>query len=353
MRTIGIAVLAASALLLAACTGTGPADPTTSLSSREASPRASSAAGFVTGLTIPWAVGGERIERDGTKGNDPGEWPAFAVAATRLWDTRTAWLNLEPAEGQFDWTTLDAHLAKAESEGVDDITLVLAGTPQWAATRELPTDAPWLGPGSASPPRDLEQWRAFVAAVATRYAGRIDAYEIGNEPNLPTFWNGTPAEYADLVSTAARAIREEDPGATVIVNAGLVRRPADVATLQPWLGTLGANPDLDVVSVHVYPAAEALADVPTLLESIRASLSGLGFARRPAWVTEVNVQDGSTLTDAQQQQAVTDLTRQISDAGFSRAYWYAWTDLGPESLIQLAPGTPGDKVLSEAASSTG
>jgi hypothetical protein len=75
------------------------------------------------GVHIPWAIGGDRIERDGTGINHPGEWPDFEVDAIRLWDTRTAWLNPE-----------------------------LWGTPVWAAQTLSGSDAAWLGPGSASPP---------------------------------------------------------------------------------------------------------------------------------------------------------------------------------------------------------
>lgn len=302
-------------------------------------------AGFVTGLNVPWAVGGKRIERDGTTRHDTGEWPDFPVSAIRLWDTRTAWLHLEPADDQWDFATLDAHLAKAEQEGVDDVTLVLAGTPRWAAVRETPDDAPWLGPGSASPPADLEQWREYVRTVASRYAGRIDHYEIGNEPNLLTFWNGTADEFADLVRIAAGEIDAADPAATVIVNAGLVRRPADIKALDAWIGPVAGSDLIDVISVHVYPTTDRLAQLPELLAGARAALAASGFAEVPAWVTEVNVQDGSMMTDAGQESVIGSITAQIEDAGFVRAYWYAWTDLGPLNLIQLAPGTAGARAL--------
>ena len=276
------------------------------------------------------------------------------MAATRLWDTRTTWLHLEPADGQWNWTTLDAHLAKAAAEGVDDVTLVLAGTPRWAAIRETDDDAPWLGPGSASPPKDVEQWRDFVTETASRYRGQIDAYEIGNEPNLATFWNGTSQEYAELVSVAADAIGEADPDARIVVNAGLVRGERDLDALARWLGPLAEGTDgdpraaIDVVSVHLYPEPADLPDVPDLLQGIRTALADAGFGGTPAWVTEVNVQDGSSLPTAQQGSAVTTLTRQIDDAGFARAYWYAWTDLGPENLVQFSPGEPGARALAEA-----
>ena len=335
---------------LAACTTTTtdvPPEPSTATQpSGSASPGPSAPeaapAGFVTGLTIPWAVGGERIRRDGTKGNDPGEWPPFPVAATRLWDARTTWLHLEPADDQWSWTTLDAHLAKAEQEGVDDVTLVLGGTPRWAAVRTSPDDAPWLGPGSASPPRDLEQWREYVRTVAARYVGRIDAYEIGNEPNLATFWNGTPSQFAELVTVAAEEIRAADPQATVAVNAGLVRRPDDLTALATWLTPAVA--DLaDVVTVHVYPSVPQVGRVIDLLVATRQQLRAI--TDRPAWVTEVNVRDGSSLPPDEQQRVVADLPTAIEAAGFDRAYWYAWTDLGPRRLIQFAPGSPGADAL--------
>jgi polysaccharide biosynthesis protein PslG len=335
----------AACLLLAACQGSVPSGelPIATPSASARPPLT----GPVTGLTIPWAVGGTRIERSGEVRVDPGEWPDFRVDAIRLWDTRTTWLNLEQADDQWHFVTLDAHLAKARAKGVRDVMLVLAGTPRWAAQRVTPEDAPWLGPGSASPPRDLEQWRDYVSTVATRYRGRIDAYEIGNEPNLLTFWNGTPGEYADLVDVAVEAIAAADPDARIVVDGGLLRSAADLDALDTWLGPLAGDPRIDAVSVHVYPSSAGLPDVPALLASTQSRLADLGFGDRPAWVTEVNVSDGSALSRAEQAAAVTDLTEQAHAAGFERVYWYAWTDLGPLSLIQLFDGTPGGDVLAE------
>ena len=333
----------ATGIVLAACQASPPSggEPTVSPSATALPPLT----GPVTGLTIPWAVGGTRIERSGEVRVDPGEWPAFPVDAIRLWDTRTTWLNLEPADDQWDFVTLDAHLAKARAKGVRDVMLVLGGTPRWAAQRVTPDDAPWLGPGSASPPRDLVQWREYVRTVATRYAGRIDAYEIGNEPNLLTFWNGSPAEHAELVRAAVDEITAADPAARILVGGPVLRRSADLGALDTWLGSVAGDGRIDGVSVHVYPDAADLADVPVLLASARARLDDLGLGGRPAWVTEINVSDGSVLTAQEQGRAVEDLTAQTYAAGFERVYWYAWTDLGPLELIQLHDGTPGGEVL--------
>lgn len=349
MRSLPAMTLAlAVAVVLAGCQAQEPAgspSPASGSPSSSVPPGGLQADVFVSGLTIPWAVGSKRIEQDGSVAHDPGEWPGFPVNAIRLWDTRTAWLHLEPADDEWDFSTLDAHLTKAAGEGVDDVTLVLASTPRWAAVRETPEDAPWLGPGSASPPADVDQWRQYVRTVATRYVGRIHHYEIGNEPNLLTFWNGTVEEFAELVRIAAEEIAAADPSATILANAGLVRRPGDLDALDTWLAPVAGSPLIDAVTVHFYPKAAELPQLPGLMAQARDRLGANGFDGVPMWVTEVNVQDGSSMSVPEQESAVGDLTAQVEEAGFDRAYWYAWTALGPLNLIQLAPGTVGAKAL--------
>jgi len=303
-------------------------------------------AGPAVGLTIPWAVGGLRFDRSGSTISEPEAWPAAHVDAVRLWDTRTAWLNLEPRDDAWRWDNLDAHVAKAEAEGVQKVTLVLAGTPRWAAARESVNDAPWMGSGSASPPADPEQWRDFVDHVVERYAGRIDAYEIGNEPNLAMFWNGSPEEFATHVAIATEAIRAGDPDATVVVDAALVRSARDASAPERWLGplaALGVRPD--AISFHLYPAAPFLEQVPRLIRRTMASIALAGFGDLPVWVTEVNVLNGASMAADHQAEAVDDIGMHLRNAGIDHVYWYAWTQLGPQDLMPLGPGTPAALAL--------
>ncbi len=336
---------AVTAMLLAGCTAMAvPSEP-----ARPAAPAVERGAGqFVTGLTVPWAVGGVRAERDRSVGYFPGEWPDSRLAALRLWDTYTTWANLEPAPGEWRLWRLDGFVDKARREGTPDITLVLGGTPRWAATRIDPADASWIGPGSASPPASLAAWREYVTTIATRYRGRITAYEIGNEPNLRMFWNGTPEEFAELVSIAADAIEQADPAALVVANVGLVRRPGDVGRLATWLRPVAAVAGVDVLSVHVYPRAATIDSAAGLLAATAGTVGSLDPRERPVWVTEVNVTNGATLPGRRQADAIDALTSQMADAGFARAYWYAWTDLGPPGLIPIHSGTPADAALRRA-----
>lgn len=283
--------------------------------------------------------------------HDRGEWPTFEVPALRLWDSRTTWRDLEPEPDRWEFGTLDAILGTAAAHGTSDVLLVLAGTPEWAARRTRQTDAPWIGPGSASPPTDLRDWFDFVHTVAERYRGRIGAYEIGNEPNLLTFWNGTSAQWAAYVAVAAYAVHSADPSARIVADVGLLRGTRDLATLGAWAAPVVINPYVDVLAVHAYPDAAGRSRMPRLLQDAHDLLAAMGRGR-PSWVTEVNVSDGSSLRPRRQATAVRSLTRAIEAAGFQRAYWYAWTALGPDELIQLSPQTPGARALAQLVGPT-
>lgn len=303
----------------------------------------------VVGLTVPWAVGGTRIERGGTTADFAGEWPTIPFDAVRLWDSRTAWLNLEPTRGQWDFTRLDAFVAKAQENGIHDLTLVLGGTPRWAASTVQETDAPWMGPGSASMPADLDDWRRFVSTVAERYRGRITAYEIGNEPNLRAFWSGTPEQWGTYVEAAVAALDAADPRATIVVAGPSLRTAADAGSLRTWLAAVEPRQGIDAVGIHPYPDVAGMAQVGEGVAQARRTLDDLGWNGTPIWATEVNVRGGAALAPDAQREAVIQVSRDLADAGAQRLYWYAWTDLGPADLIALQPGTPGARGLAEVA----
>ena len=320
--------------------------PDCSPSARATEPASPSTSNPPTAMTIPWAVGGPRFERDGTLADFPGEWPDIPISEIRLWDTRTAWLNVEPLDGRWDFTRLDAFVSLAESKGVERIMLVLAGTPRWAAARTSPLEAPWLGPGSASPPRSTADWLDYVTTVATRYAGRIDAYEVWNEPTSQTFWNGSPNQWATLVREASRAISATDPDAEVLASGFSVSTDGELRRLPVWLNALGrVNPGLDALSIHWYPRPGGEADLPTTARRVRAMASRAGLPTALA-ITEVNVRGGSGLSPARQMRAVWDIRNGAVASGIAELIWYAWSNLVTPELMLLQAGSPAIRALS-------
>jgi len=122
---------------------------------------------------------------------------------------------LEPQKNKFSWRQLDGHIANAEIRNIENITLVVGGTPSWAASSAAPGSAGWIGENSAAVPRE-QDWVEFLTVLANRYKGRIDAYQIWNEPNSPVFWQGTPEQLTRIISLAQQTIKAIDPNATIV-----------------------------------------------------------------------------------------------------------------------------------------
>lgn len=122
------------------------------------------------------------------------------------------WRDIEFAKGQYDWSRVDWIVAECNKRGLDLLARI-DHQPQWAGGG-FPTNGP---------PDNYEDFGDFLYAMASRYKGRIRAYEIWNEPNLAREWGGKPPDpdaYVRLLRIAYRRIKEADPDAMVI-SAGL------------------------------------------------------------------------------------------------------------------------------------
>lgn len=123
------------------------------------------------------------------------------------------WAMYESAAGTIDWDAIDAMVASLDEAGLN-ILLTVGGAPAWA--RDTSVDV--------GPPSDYATYAAFVGAMAERYEGQVDAYEIWSEPNLQSMWNSpnglSAASYVELLRLAYVAIKSADPAA-VVVTAGL------------------------------------------------------------------------------------------------------------------------------------
>ena len=64
--------------------------------------------------------------------------------------------------------------------------------------------------GSSTPPK--ESWRNYIRTVAERLKGKIQVYEIINEPNL-VLW---PKPYVEYLNIAKEEIRKADPKAKIL-----------------------------------------------------------------------------------------------------------------------------------------
>lgn len=228
------------------------------------------------------------------------------------------WRDLEGERGQFVWRPLDQIVSAARAHD-QQIMLSVVRSPAWATAG-----------GHDGLPDDPETLAIFLKALATRYRGRVAAYQVWNEPNLSHEGGGKPAPPADylaVLKAAYPAIKEADPCA-LVVSAALAstNQPDPALALEdlPYfeaLYTLDNGAFLrsaDVVALHPGagphpPMATWPADAPEQshryfrhIERVRDLMITYGDPRQ-AWITEygwtVAAAEGAPQPVTEEQQA--------------------------------------------------
>lgn len=215
--------------------------------------------------TGPWGVcGGTGVE----------DHPLWRAAGIRWARAGFGWAAGEPEQGEYDFERFDATVESAQRNGIGLIGLVM-GTPSWASTDGR----------TISPPRDYEAFGRYVEALTRRYRGRVDVWEIWNEPDISQFFTGTTEEYATLLRTAYRAARRGNPDC-LVMSAGL-DGPGERFLVE--LAELGALEHCDIIGFHPYGGNPRIAE-----DRMRDVWRVLNFyeVRRPVWITEVGWQSG-------------------------------------------------------------
>jgi polysaccharide biosynthesis protein PslG len=215
-----------------------------------------------------------------------------------------AWEQIEPvAKGQTvdpnyggsTWAKFDDIVDRASAMGMH-VMLRLDTSPRWA----LPPDAP----DGLSPPVNDRDYFDFVSAVATRYRGRVAAYQVWNEPNLTSEWGHRApdaAAYASLLRGASERVRAADPGAKVVLAAlaPTLTNNADATNELVYLQQLydaGVRGSFDVLAVQAYglrggpddpridPGSDVTFSRPLL---VRQVMVANGDSNVPVWATEM------------------------------------------------------------------
>ncbi len=269
-------------------------------------------------------------------------------------ETSLKWRNTEREEGVLNFDLADEELAWAEALGFDVKAHVLlwgnapplasgSGTPEWLRDRFPDTD---LTDEEASQLRALIRQR--IETVVSRYAGRIDVWEVTNEMlNALTPW------FIDrlgpgIVDDAFRWARAADPGAELVYNEWIseiftgVGGPDSVAVRDRILDMLAAGVPVDAVGQqgHFAPGLVNVGvDVDlsqrTRVDDYAAALDTLAGAGLPIHITEVTFAAPEEPEErAAQAEAIMrvwwghPLVEEI-------IFWNFWNPLGPRSHLNL------------------
>jgi polysaccharide biosynthesis protein PslG len=212
---------------------------------------------------------------------------ALAAAHVRWIRVDVGWDMIEhDAKGQrvrYEIRRLNSVVNGAAGRGMH-VLVTLWRTPSWANG----------GAGPMVPPNDPQDYADFARWAARHWDGRIDAWEIWNEPNpTQSFWQGSAESYVGLLKAAYPAIKAGDPGAKVVLGG-----PSSNDT--NWLSDVyaaGAHGSFDVMATHPYMAPSDLPpETPDtsgtdiyLMDHVRAVHDLMvrnGDGAKPIWFTE-------------------------------------------------------------------
>ncbi len=193
-------------------------------------------------------------------------------------------LDVSPSEvftaplAEPDYTGLDEVVALAREYHIR-VVADLSTIPWWLAACTGITNVYALTRCATD---DLPGWASVLGQIVTRANGAIADWEIWNEPNSPSVFYGSPAQYAWMLRTAYNTVKQLDTTANVVLGG------VSNAQATGWLAAVFATPGadavhaIDIANLHERGPLDALAgDV----RAFRAFLSQSGFTG-PLWVTE-------------------------------------------------------------------
>jgi len=281
---------------------------------------------------------------------EPADWPTASIGALGK-ATGVLWPYIEQTKGQFNWTRLDEFVDEANAHGMS-LMYSNVGVPPWAAADQSTCQPEiYFGPYCSSTVSNLQDWDEFVTELVTRYKGRIQIYELWNEPEH-TF-TGTMEQLVVLTQHEHDIIRSVDPAATIL-------SPSMVSEGYAYLDSYfasGGTMDIDAVAFHAYSdPSNDIAEMITksLSITIKQVMSKYGLSAKPLWDTEGSWggQNVGAITDPDLRAAF--ISREYLlhwSIGISRLYWYAWdqpiigTLWSPGVSVPSQPATAYDQVL--------
>jgi Big-like domain-containing protein len=166
-------------------------------------------------------------------------------------DAQIAGLGVGWVRAFVPWTTFEPTRGHLSENQVSELEAGLAGLPKGTKTILDVVDTPQWESGSTDPvmpPRDPADYARFIGALARRFAGRVDAWEIWNEEDASLWWASgpDPAAYTALLKAAHPAVKAADPSATVVLG-GLTGNDYEFLS---QLYADGAKGSFDAVAVH-------------------------------------------------------------------------------------------------------
>ena len=208
---------------------------------------------------------------------------AFIVKAGTRWIRQTfRWDNVNPGPGVWGYDRFDSLMDLADQNDVKVIAV-------------LAYDVGWIHPDGTAQrhisPELSPHYLEYVRRVVERYRGRVDAWEIWNEPNV-VYWKGPNKDFFTLAAKAAKLIKDLDMDTPLLVGSTFRVDSSFIRGLHEY----GAFEYADALSIHPYTispngVSRQIIKAKDLLEELDLDkelwITEIGFPTRGLYPTKV------------------------------------------------------------------
>ena len=186
------------------------------------------------------------------------------------------WQDIEPKPDEFNFDKYDRIVELAAKYGIN-ILGILDYTTDWASS---------CGQWNC-PPEYNELFVKFSVKTAARYKGKVNYWEIWNEPDSGTYWvpqDGLKS-YCSLLKNVYIALKKVNPEC-IILNGGLANGLASVNRLYDN----GGKNYFDILNIHYFGSPlrkNAIKGVIAYPKLCRKVMARNGDGEKKIWITEI------------------------------------------------------------------
>ena len=199
-----------------------------------------------------------------------------------------SWEVIEPTDDNYNWDEYDSVIDKYQENNIQVLGLITYSS-SWASSNPGSSDYEYYMP-------DMTAWQDYVSNLAERYAGKVDTWEIWNEPNYEGFFKDDLEDYVDLVEASSDSIKTANPNAKIVLG-GL--SGADSDYLQSVYKEITNKDDFDIIALHPYRVIDGnfnympektwdgLNKLKVDLANVKAVANKNQDSKKPIWLTEM------------------------------------------------------------------
>lgn len=198
---------------------------------------------------------------------------------------QSGWMRTEKTEGLYDFDWLDEIVDNLLARGLEPWVCLCYGNPIYTDLAKPVFGA--VGCPPISTERERSAWLRYVEATAAHFKGRVNLYEVWNEPDHSYSWrhceneefNETvqmknAVEYGIFASETAQAVKRADGDAKVVGFA--IANPRNLNYVSHAMST-GLYKYIDFVSFHMYSCrdndrADFIENLTRLVQSYNPAL---------------------------------------------------------------------------------